>query len=142
MFEHACGAVPTRTDQVDPTEPTVASPEPVAAPPWSPWRAVVGFRVVSEALALVLRLPFGTRVDRSGGYWPMTIAGYALTALSVPLLAVTPFIGAAGPAVGACWCWPSGLRRRCPARPSPRCWRTPPARSVSAAASGVHKGLD
>ena len=25
-----------------------------------------------EALALVLRLPFGTRADRSGGYWPMT----------------------------------------------------------------------
>jgi hypothetical protein len=53
-----------------------------------------------EALALVLRLPFGTRVDRSGGYWPMTIAGYALTAVCVPLLAVTPFLGAAGLAVG------------------------------------------
>jgi MFS family permease len=53
-----------------------------------------------EALALVLRLPFGTRADRSGGYWPMTIAGYALTALSVPALAVTPFLGAAGLTVG------------------------------------------
>jgi len=53
-----------------------------------------------EALALVLRLPFGTRADRSGGYWPMTIAGYALTAVCVPLLAVTPFLGAAGLAVG------------------------------------------
>jgi Major Facilitator Superfamily len=53
-----------------------------------------------EALALVLRLPFGTRVDRSGGYWPATIAGYALTAVSVPLLAVTPFLGVAGLAVG------------------------------------------
>jgi MFS family permease len=53
-----------------------------------------------EALALVLRLPFGTRVDRSGGYWPMTIAGYAVTAVCVPLLAVTPFLGAAGLAVG------------------------------------------
>jgi MFS family permease len=49
-----------------------------------------------EALALVLRLPFGTRVDRSGGYWTMTIAGYALTAVCVPLLAVTPFLGGAG----------------------------------------------
>src|SRR3954447_18457824 len=53
-----------------------------------------------EALALVLRLPFGTRADRSSGYWPMTIAGYGLTAVCVPLLAVTPFLGAAGLAVG------------------------------------------
>ena len=53
-----------------------------------------------EALALVLRLPFGTRVDRSGGYWPMTIAGYGLTAVSVPMLAATPFLGGAGLAVG------------------------------------------
>jgi MFS family permease len=102
---------------------------------WSPWRAVVGFGVVSlaadmvyegarsitgpllaslgasallvglvtgagEALALVLRLPFGARADRSGGYWSMTIAGYALTAVCVPLLAVTPFIGAAGLVLG------------------------------------------
>src|SRR4051794_7391895 len=55
---------------------------------------------VGESLALVLRLPFGTRVDRSGGYWPATIAGYALTAVCVPLLAVNPFLGAAGLAVG------------------------------------------
>jgi len=117
--------------------PTQAGGEPVAeaAPAWSPWRAVVGFGVVSlaadmvyegarsvtgpllaslgasallvgvvtgagEALALVLRLPFGTRVDRSGRYWPMTIAGYGLTAVSVPLLALTPFLGAAGLVVG------------------------------------------
>src|SRR4051794_10973163 len=53
-----------------------------------------------EALALVLRLPFGTRADRSGGYWPMTIAGYGLTAVCVPAMAVTPFLGAAGLAVG------------------------------------------
>jgi MFS-type transporter involved in bile tolerance (Atg22 family) len=53
-----------------------------------------------EALALVLRLPFGARVDRSGGYWPATIAGYALTAVCVPLLAITPFVGAAGLALG------------------------------------------
>jgi MFS family permease len=52
-----------------------------------------------EALALVLRLPFGTRADRSGSYWPMTIAGYVLTAVCVPLLAVTPHLGAAGLAV-------------------------------------------
>jgi MFS family permease len=104
-------------------------------PTWSPWRAVVGFGLVSlaadmvyegarsvtgpllaslgasallvglvtgagEALALVLRLPFGARVDRTGDYWPATVAGYALTAVCVPLLAVTPFLGAAGLGVG------------------------------------------
>jgi MFS family permease len=51
---------------------------------------------VGEAAALVLRLFFGRAADRSNRYWPMTIAGYALTAVSVPLLAITPFIGAAG----------------------------------------------
>jgi MFS family permease len=101
---------------------------------WSPWRAVVGFGLVSlaadmvyegarsvtgpllaslgasallvglvtgagEALALVLRLPFGARVDRSGGYWGMTLAGYGLTAVAVPALAFAPFLGAAGLAV-------------------------------------------
>jgi MFS-type transporter involved in bile tolerance (Atg22 family) len=101
------------------------------APHWSPWRAVVGFGVVSlaadmvyegarsitgpllgslgasallvgvvtgagEALALTLRLVFGPRVDRTGNYWSMTLSGYALTAVCVPALAVTPFLGAAG----------------------------------------------
>ena len=103
---------------------------------WSPWRAVVGFGVVSlaadmvyegarsitgpllaslgasallvgvvtgagEALALVLRLVFGPRVDRSGNYWSMTLGGYALTAICVPALALTPFLGAAGLAVAS-----------------------------------------
>src|SRR3954470_11930299 len=131
VSEHAGGA-PSIPEEVP-------GPAAVGAPPTerpsSPWRAVVGFGVVSlaadmvyegarsitgpllaslgasallvglvtgagEALALVLRLPFGTRVDRSGGYWPATIAGYALTAVCVPLLAVTPFVGAAGLALG------------------------------------------
>ena len=86
---------------------------------FSPWRAVVGFGVVSlaadmvyegarsitgpllaslgasavlvglvtgagEAAALVLRLVFGPLADRSGRYWTLTIAGYALTAVCVP----------------------------------------------------------
>ncbi|SEQ27268.1 MFS transporter [Microlunatus flavus] len=98
---------------------------------WSPWRAVVGFGVVSltadmvyegarsvtgpllatlgasallvglvtgagEAVALVLRLFTGTWADRSGRYWTLTLAGYALTAVCVPLLAVTPFLAGAG----------------------------------------------
>lgn len=97
----------------------------------SPWRAVVGFGVVSlaadmvyegarsvtgpllaslgasaalvglvtgagEAAALVLRLVFGPLADRSGHYWNLTLWGYGLTAVCVPLLAVTPFVGAAG----------------------------------------------
>ncbi len=49
-----------------------------------------------EAMALVLRLVSGPLADRSGRYWALTIAGYGLTAVSVPLLAVTPFVGAAG----------------------------------------------
>jgi MFS family permease len=98
---------------------------------WSPWRAVVGFGVVSltadmvyegarsvtgpllaalgasaalvgivtgagEATALVLRLVFGSWADRSGRYWSLTFAGYALTAICVPALAITPYVGAAG----------------------------------------------
>jgi Major Facilitator Superfamily len=131
VSEHAGGA-PSMPEEV-PVPAAVGAPP--TERPWSPWRAVVGFGVVSlaadmvyegarsitgpllaslgasallvgmvtglgESLALVLRLPFGTRVDRSGGYWPATIAGYALTAVCVPLLAVTPFVGAAGLAVG------------------------------------------
>jgi hypothetical protein len=98
---------------------------------WSPWRAVVGFGVVSlsadmvyegarsitgpllaslgasavlvglvtglgEAMALVLRLGSGRWADRSGRYWGLTLLGYGITAVCVPLLAITPFLGAAG----------------------------------------------
>ena len=109
---------------------------PVSAPPWSPWRTVVWFGIVSlsadmvyegarsitgpylatlgasalvvgvvtgagEAAALVLRLVSGPLADRSGAYWPLTIVGYGLTAICVPLMAVAPFLGAAGLAFGA-----------------------------------------
>ena len=49
-----------------------------------------------EAMALVLRLVFGPLADRTGRYWALTILGYGLTAVSVPLLAVTPSLGTAG----------------------------------------------
>jgi MFS family permease len=49
-----------------------------------------------EALALVLRLVAGPYADRTGLHWRLTTAGYALTAVCVPLLAVTPFLGSAG----------------------------------------------
>ena len=103
-------------------------------PSWSPWRAVVGFGVVSlaadmvyegarsvtgpllaslgasavlvglvsgagEAMALLLRVVFGSWADRSGRYWTLTFVGYALTAICVPALAITPFLAGAGLAV-------------------------------------------
>ena len=52
-----------------------------------------------EALALVLRLVFGTWADRTGRYWTLTLTGYTLTAVCVPALAITPFLAGAGLAV-------------------------------------------
>ncbi|HYN30658.1 MAG TPA: MFS transporter [Dermatophilaceae bacterium] len=54
-----------------------------------------------EGTALLLRLLVGPWSDRTGRYWAATISGYALTVVSVPLLAVTPFLGAAGLTVAA-----------------------------------------
>jgi len=42
-----------------------------------------------EAVALVLRLVFGRLADRPGLRWALAISGYALTAVSVPLLGIT-----------------------------------------------------
>jgi MFS family permease len=52
-----------------------------------------------EAMALLLRIVSGSWADRSGRYWTFTFAGYALTAICVPALAVTPFLAGAGLAV-------------------------------------------
>ena len=49
-----------------------------------------------EAMALVLRLFSGSFADRSGRYWSLTILGYAMTAVCVPLLALTPFVASLG----------------------------------------------
>lgn len=49
-----------------------------------------------EAMALLLRLVSGRLADRTGRYWGVTLVGYALTAVSVPALAATPFVGGAG----------------------------------------------
>lgn len=54
-----------------------------------------------EAAALVLRLVSGPLADRSGRYWSLTIVGYAMTAVCVPLMAVAPFLGGAGLAFAA-----------------------------------------
>ena len=49
-----------------------------------------------EAVALVLRLVFGPVADRTGRYWSLTIVGYGLTAVCVPLLWFAPRLGTAG----------------------------------------------
>lgn len=49
----------------------------------------------ATAIALVLRLATGQWADRTGAYWTFTIVGYAMTAISVPLLALTPMLGGA-----------------------------------------------
>lgn len=54
-----------------------------------------------EAAALILRLFTGAWADHSQRHWRLTVLGYGMTAVCVPLLAVTPFIGAAGLAVAA-----------------------------------------
>lgn len=50
----------------------------------------------AEAAAQGLRLVFGPWADRTRKYWTFTLAGYALTAVCVPLLAAAPAAGAAG----------------------------------------------
>lgn len=55
----------------------------------------------AEATSLLLRLASGPLADRSGQHWRWTIVGYGVTAVCIPLLAVTPFLGAAGLAVAA-----------------------------------------
>jgi MFS family permease len=104
--------------------------------PWSPWRTVFAFGLVSlaadmvyegmravagpflgtlgasaltvglvtgagEAVALVLRLVTGPWADQSQRHWRLTVVGYAMTAVCVPLLAVAPVLGSAGVAVAA-----------------------------------------
>jgi MFS family permease len=54
-----------------------------------------------EAAALALRLVSGPLADRSGRYWSLTILGYAMTVVCVPLMALAPFLGGAGLVFGA-----------------------------------------
>jgi len=54
-----------------------------------------------EAMALVLRLVTGPWADKTQRHWRLTVVGYAMTAVCVPLLAVAPALGAAGVAVAA-----------------------------------------
>ncbi len=54
-----------------------------------------------EAVALVLRLVTGPWADRSHRHWRLTVVGYTMTAVCVPLLAVTPALGTAGVAAAS-----------------------------------------
>src|SRR4051794_24565528 len=54
-----------------------------------------------EAAALVLRLGTGAWADHSQRHWTLTVVGYAMTAVCVPLLAVAPFVAGAGVAVAS-----------------------------------------
>lgn len=52
--------------------------------------AVVGLVTgAGEAVAYVLRIGTGRLSDRTGRHWAISIAGYAITVVSVPLLALT-----------------------------------------------------
>ncbi len=44
---------------------------------------------IGESAALLLRLVSGPAVDRSGRFWEWTIAGYVITAVSVPFLGLS-----------------------------------------------------
>ena len=58
--------------------------------------AVVGLVTgLGEATALVVRLVTGRVADRSGRPWPQTLVGYVLTAVCVPLIALTGGVTAA-----------------------------------------------
>lgn len=54
-----------------------------------------------EAVALMLRLVTGPWADKSQRHWRLTVIGYGMTAICVPLLAVAPLLASAGVAVAA-----------------------------------------
>lgn len=56
---------------------------------------------LGEALALGLRLASGPMADKPERQWPLAMAGYAATAVAVPLMAIAPLLGGAGLAVAA-----------------------------------------
>ncbi|MEV5768191.1 MFS transporter [Micromonospora sp. NPDC052213] len=95
-----------------------------------------------EAAALLLRLVSGPLADRTRRYWSLTILGYALTALCVPLLAVTPLLGGAGMAVAAALIVAERLGKaiRSPAKSA--LLADAAARVGLGRGLGVHKALD
>jgi MFS family permease len=95
-----------------------------------------------EAVALVLRLAFGPIADRTGRYWSLTILGYGLTAVCVPLLAIAPRLGAAGLAFAATMILLERLGKAVRS-PSKSALLAPVAAAVGRGRGfGVHKALD
>lgn len=95
-----------------------------------------------EAMALVLRLVAGPLADRTQRHWFLTILGYGLTAVCVPLLALAPHVGAAGLALATVLIL---LERTGKAvrSPSKSVLLASAARSVGRGKGfGVHKALD
>ena len=86
-----------------------------------------------EAMALVLRVVFGPLADRSGRYWTLTFAGYTLTDICVPALAITPFLAGAGLAVACLLILAERAGKRSGVRPR----RAAGARPVRSALAGV-----
>ncbi|MEV5002356.1 MFS transporter [Nocardioides sp. LML1-1-1.1] len=95
-----------------------------------------------EAMALLLRLGTGPWADRSGRHWRLTVLGYALTAVCVPLLALAPAVGTAGVALAAALILleRAGKAIRSPAK-SALLARVAAGGSLGRA-FGVHKALD
>ena len=83
-----------------------------------------------EAAALGLRLVSGPLADRTRRFWGLTIGGYALTALSVPLLGLTAILWMASP-----WSSPSASARPCAPRRRTPCSPTLPPSLAAAADS-------
>lgn len=88
-----------------------------------------------EAAALVLRLAVGPWADRTGRHWNFAIIGYAMTAVSVPLLAITPFIGGAGLAVASILIIIDRTGKQSGVRRSRHYWPPPRPQSAGARAS-------
>nr|NLI49492.1 MFS transporter [Propionibacterium sp.] len=105
--------------------------------------AIVGLVTgVGEAMALVLRLVVGPVADRRGSHWSFTIAGYALTAVCVPLLTLAPWFGAAGLIVAALLIW-SERAGKAVRSPSKSALLAHAAQGVGRGKGfGIHKALD
>ncbi len=96
----------------------------------------------ASAIALVLRLATGPWADRTGAYWGFTIAGYAMSVVAVPLLAVSPALSGAALAV-ACGLVLVERTGKAVRAPSKTALLAEPATAVGTGKGfGVHKLLD
>lgn len=95
-----------------------------------------------EAMALTLRLFSGRLADRTGAHWRLTLIGYGLTAVCVPLLAIAPFIGGAGLVVASLLILAerTGKAIRSPSKSALLATMTKPV--GRGRGFGVHKALD